>query len=620
MKSLPVCRQNFRSVLTISSILAPWLFSGITPAKANSDDQSLEIMERQITQIQEQQAKLTNALVAMKRQLAARKAAASTGAHVGTLSKNSREYAEKHMKHFATANTTVWEEDANGQEQQVTEKVSNTPDITPVFKGDVPERDIVMGRRDGDVLAHLAENHVGPHPRETVGAQLAGAVGDHGVFHMGPLTIALGGFLDAAAVYRNRDTATDVFNYWQALPFANDPSHHTNSFQGTARYSRFSMLATGKISQTETVSGFSEVDFGAGAATTDAYESNSYSVRLRQAYLAYDNSHYNIHILAGQAWSMLTPGRAGITPRQESLPETIESSMLAGQTWARQWQVRVVKDFLNHRVWAGLSIENPQTLYDTTGYTNNDGAVTLPDGRIATISKNGTGLTNDAPFSSEVAPDVIGKLAFDPEWGHYEIEGILHFPHDRVSTLGSGQSHTVVAGGGGASAILPLIPHKLELRLTGLAGVGIGRYGSVLLPDAVISPSGKPTPLPTIQATAGLIAHPTPRLDVYSYFGTQHAGRRSFSADGSYYGYGNPNYSNAGCDIELSTLACTGNTRAVTEVAVGAWWRFFKGRFGTVQAGTELSWSERQAWEGIGGHPSTSVSQIFFDFRYLPFQ
>ncbi|WP_317215073.1 hypothetical protein [Gluconobacter sp. GP1] len=479
----------------------------------------------------------------------------------------------------------------------------------------------VVGKRTEDVMVRFAENGVGPHPRETIGAQAAGAVGDHGVFHLGPVTLMLGGFVDMAAVLENRHVASGTFNYWQDMPYPNEPRYHTNNFEGSARYSRLSLLARGNINSEATISGFFESDFGAGAVTTDPYESNSYAFRMRQAYLAYDDNKAGWHFLGGQAWSLLTPGRIGIVARQESLPETIEASMLAGQTWARQWQVRVVKDFMDHRLWAGFSIENPATLYDTTGFTNTNGTVSLPNGNTATIGENGVGLTNDtANFSNEIAPDLIGKLAYDPSWGHYEVEGILHFPHDRVTINHTGHNNTAIAGGAGGSLILPIISGKLEFRAAGLAGWGINRYGSVLLPDATLNAQGDPVPLFGLQAQAGLIAHPNPHIDVYGYFGTQRVGHAYFNSEGSSYGYGNPLYSNAGCLQELSSLTCSANTRGVSEATIGAWWRFFKGRFGTVEGGTQLAYARRDIWKGIGGDPHTSMSQIFFDFRYLPFQ
>lgn len=479
----------------------------------------------------------------------------------------------------------------------------------------------VVGKRTEDVMVRFAENGVDPHARETIGAQAAGAVGDHGVFHLGPVTLMLGGFVDMAAVLENRHVASGTFNYWQDMPYPNEPRYHTNNCEGSARYSRLSLLARGNINSEATISGFFESDFGAGAVTTDPYESNSYAFRMRQAYLAYDDNKAGWHFLGGQAWSLLTPGRIGIVARQESLPETIEASMLAGQTWARQWQVRVVKDFMDHRLWAGFSIENPATLYDTTGFATTNGTVSLPNGNTATISENGVGLTNDtANFSNEIAPDLIGKLAYDPSWGHYEVEGILHFPHDRVTINHTGHNNTAIAGGAGGSLILPIISGKLEFRAAGLAGWGINRYGSVLLPDATLNAKGDPVPLFGLQAQAGLIAHPNPHIDVYGYFGTQRVGHAYFNSEGSSYGYGNPLYSNAGCLQELSSLSCSANTRGVSEATIGAWWRFFKGRFGTVEGGTQLAYARRDIWKGIGGDPHTSMSQIFFDFRYLPFQ
>lgn len=488
--------------------------------------------------------------------------------------------------------------------------------------GDQPTYESVVAHREEDLISHMANNNVGPHNRETVGAQSAGALGSK-VFHLGPVSIILGGFFDAAALVENRQVSSGIFNYWNAIPFRNSSNFHTTNFNGDARYSRFSLMARGQLNPHLTVAGFVETDFGASAETTNPYESNSYVPRLRQAYLTLDDSHANMHFLIGQAWTMLTPDRVGIVPRQESLPETIESSILAGQTWSRQWQLRVVKDFMNHRVWTGFSIENPATIYDTTGFSaaGDNGEYDLPgSGNYAKVGSNGVGLSsNTTNYSNEIAPDIIGKVAWDPTWGHYEIEGLLHFPHDRSVINGVGENHTAIAWGAGGSMILPVIPHRLEVRLAGLAGRGIGRYGSVLLPDATLRANGAPALLASAQTTAGVIAHPSKQLDVYGYFGMQRSGRSYFDSDGTAYGYGNPLANNTGCETEGSE-ACIANIRSVEEFTIGAWYRFIHGQYGTVQAGTQLAYSRVHTWGGMGGAPTTSLSEIFFDFRYLPFQ
>ncbi|QEO17283.1 hypothetical protein FLP30_05675 [Acetobacter vaccinii] len=628
----PYLRKSlFAGTVLLSGSLAGWL-----DRPAHADD--LDLLEQQVARIQAEQHELQKALVSVQKQIAAHRTGRGHGgmqARAATGGGSGVAVAQGHATgglHGLTglASTQSEEEEGPGLVEPTPVRATRHgrarmvagADVQPSFSGatDTPEVDSVIGHRAEDVISRLADNNVGPHARETVGAQAAGALGDHGVFHMGPVTLILGGFLDAAAVEENRHTATGTFQYYQDIPFANQARYHTDNFEGSARYSRISLMARGNVDTHSTISGFFEMDFGAGAATTDAYESNSYAFRLRQAYMAYDNSDLNFHFLAGQAWSMLTPGRVGITPRQESLPETIESSMLAGQTWARQLQFRFVKDFFNHRLWTGLSIENSATLYDTTGMTtSSDGQIVMPNGQLATIGSPGTGLTNNALFSNEIAPDIIGKIAWDPHWGHYEVEGILHFPHDRVSTLGHGHNNTAIAGGGGGSMVLPVIPHTMEIRLAGLVGTGIGRYGSVLLPDATLNAQGAPAPLFSAQATAGIVGHPTPKIDVYGFFGMQQAGRSYFNASGSSYGYGNPAYDNTGCMVELST-ACTGNTRRVIEATVGAWYRFFKGHYGTVEGGVQLAYTQRSAWVGQGAAPDTSLSALFMDFRYLPFQ
>ncbi|MBB2154734.1 hypothetical protein HLH33_00155 [Gluconacetobacter diazotrophicus] len=613
----------------------------VAPAHAWAQDEAAQIdaMESRIARIQAQQLELQKDLMAMRQELA-RHRARLTGGHAGGTAaarQPVREAASAAPHHASSAIKVTAPESLAGIDSQdrgapvadaappATVAATSAPapmDVPPPRIGfDEPTVAAVVGRRSEDMVNRIADNNVGPHPRETVGAQAAGALGDHGVFHLGPVSIILGGFFDTAAVLENRHMASGTFNYWQAMPFPNQSSFHENNFEGSARYSRFSLMARGNVDADTTISGFVETDFGAGAETTNPYESNAYVPRLRQAYLAYDNTRSDNHFLIGQAWSLLTPDRGGIIARQESLPETIESSMLAGQTWARQWQARVVHDMMHHRLWLGLSIENPATIYDTTGFANTNGSVPLPNGGTANVGANGTGLTEfTTNYSDEIAPDVIGKVAWDPAWGHYEAEGVVRFPHDRVVVNGVGRNNTAISGGGGGSAILPVIPHKVEIRLAGLAGMGIGRYGSVLLPDVTLSSSGKPKPLPDAQGTAGIVAHPNSAIDVYGYYGMQRSGRSYFSADGTAYGYGNPNASNAGCEIELSPLACTANIRSVQEFTIGAWWRFLKGRYGTVEAGTQLAYSRVETWRGIGGAPSTSASQIFFDFRYLPFQ
>ena len=227
--------------------------------------------------------------------------------------------------------------------------------------------------------------------------------------------------------------------------------------------------------------------------------------------------------------------------------------------------MRVTHDFDDHKLWLAASLESPQASYFPASPT----AVSA-NGTVDLVNPGGIAFAPTVNYSSDVAPDVIVKAAADPGWGHYELSGIMRFLHDRVSTLGSGENHITAAGGGGGSFVLPLIRDKLVLVGNALAGVGIGRYASGLLPDATIDLSGKPVPLPRVHALIGLVGHPTPSIDLYAYAGTEQTRRYFFNIGSNPYGYGNPLYSNAGCGIELSPLPCNANTKGIVQ---GSSWR-----------------------------------------------
>ncbi|MBO6085807.1 MAG: hypothetical protein J6P19_05375, partial [Acetobacter sp.] len=507
--------------------------------------------------------------------------------------------------------------------------------LGPGFFG-TPDVETVTAQRDRDLTVRVAPNEVGIHPRQTAGNQIVSALGNKGIINIGPVTMILGGFVNVTMAERNRHMPVDTFTDFNTMPFPNQGRYYTDNFSATARYSRISMLVRGNLNKHSIVSGYFEFGWGAAANTTNYYKSNSFTMRMRQIYLAYDNNKYGWHVLVGQAWSMFTPNRIGIVARQESLPITIDWALTAGTVWVRQPQIRIVKDMFHHRLWAGFSVENAANIYNVNcaggaascpyGDAAGTGTVTLPNGYQVTYGHTGQGITNNSRlYPNEISPDIIGKLAWDPAWGHYEVEGMLTFPHDRVMTsLGHGHNNTAVAGGGGASMILPLIPHKMEMHLAGVVGKGIGRYGGSFLPGVTLSELGQPIPLFSAIASTGIVGHPNKNIDVYGYFGMQESGRSYWGNGQVYGGYGSPYFNTAGCMIEGGT--CEGSTHRIIEGTIGAWWRFFKGRFGTVESGVQLIYAQRKLWPGNGtGDPNgtghkTDLSTLMLSFRYLPFQ
>ena len=434
-------------------------------------------------------------------------------------------------------------------------------------------------------------------------------------FRLGNVSITLGGFVDLDGIFRSRNETAGVGSSLNGIPFRNNQNAHTGEFRETAQQSRFSMLVQGKVSDTQAIAGYAELDLNASGTSSNSNQTNSYVPRVRHLYATYDDSRYGVHLLTGQTWSFLTPETVGMTPRKEQVPLTIDTSYVPGFTYTRAPQLRLAKDF-GGKYWVGVSFESPQELYS---YQTASGAV-LPD--KATILYNNPGsvnLNSATAYSVDVAPDMIVKVAADPGYGHYEAYGLGRFFKSRVSTLGAGKDQVAFGGGIGGSVTLPLVPKLVDFTGNILAGSGIGKYGASQLPDASFKANGSPAPLPEVIGLVGLIGHPTPAFDVYGYLGTEQIGRETNGLKGTGPGYGGSNVVNTQCNIELGT-ACGAQTRSVTGGAVGAWWRFLHGNYGTMMAGAQYGYDQRIAFHGVGGKPSTDESIVMFTLRYLPFQ
>ena len=91
-------------------------------------------------------------------------------------------------------------------------------------------------------------------------------------------------------------------------------------------------------------------------------------------------------------------------------------------------------------------------------------------------------------YSTDIAPDVILKMAIDPGFGHYEVFSLTRFLHDRAPSapgvLSSEGNHTTVAESVGGGLILPIWRRWLDLHANALIGHGNGRYGSAQLGDS----------------------------------------------------------------------------------------------------------------------------------------
>ncbi len=470
--------------------------------------------------------------------------------------------------------------------------------------------------------------------------------------HYKGITITPVGFLAAETVWRSHATGGDINTQFNAIPFDGAAQSHMSEFFGSGRQSRIGFLAEGALSNF-TMRGYVEADFLSAGVTSNNNQSNSYTLRQRQAWgQAALNSGWTF--TGGQMWSLVTETKKGMDNRSEALPMTIDPNYTVGFSWARQYGFRVTKK-LGDKLWVGGSVEDSQIILGGHGASNNF----LIGGQGA-----GGGLYNGTTnYSYNASPDFIGKIVFEPGFGHYEVFGIISDFRDRIypgatltkPTSNGAFNNNAVGGGAGANARWT-IAKKYDVGIHFLGGSGTGRYGTSQLADLVASPGGLLTPVTNYQALGTLEYH-VKKLDIYANYGAEYEDRVTFTGS-TKTGYGLTSFNNSGCDSETvpastSTTVvtpptsaggatgtssipvpgslgtpltggynpgglknCNGDTRVIMEGSIGFWYRFYKGPKGTLQWGPQYSYIDRNIWAGTGGSPNATENMIFTSFRY----
>src|ERR1700759_662759 len=415
----------------------------------------------------------------------------------------------------------------------------------------------------------------------TVAATTANA-GGQGGSEDGPASIKFKGitptpcgFVAAETTPRSHATSSDINPPFNSIPYPGNALSKVSESNFTGRQSRLSLLAEGKYAGTK-LTGYYESDWLGTGVTSNNRQSNSYVLRQRQIWgQAKLDSGWSF--TGGQMWSLATEDRKGIDNRQEAIPLTVDAQYSVGFTWARQYGFRVVKNF-GDKLALAIAIEGPQATIGGRGFSNvttiHNGAgpsVVQPTGGTTSLTGNtfldaigaGGGLFNFADatgYSINKSPDIILKAALDPGFGHYEVFGIISTFRNRIYpcgvvgrnptdtappatptsiTCGSATPTTVssfgafndtrTGGGIGASARWTADQKKVELGIKGVAGDGIGRYGSAQLADLTLRPDGSEALIRTVHGLGSLELHPTPKFDIYAYYGAEYAFRAAYS-------------------------------------------------------------------------------------------
>ena len=464
--------------------------------------------------------------------------------------------------------------------------------------------------------------------------------------HYKGITITPGGFLAGETVWRSH-AALGFATPLNAIPFSAAAQARASEFYGSGSQSRLSMLAQGKWGTTN-LTGYVEADFLGVGVTSNANQTNSYVLRQRQLF-AQAGFADGWTFTGGQMWSLVTETKKGLDNRTEATPMQIDPNYTAGFSWARQFAFRGTKNF-NNKTWIGVSVENAQIILAASG---------APANYVIGGPGVGGGLYNQfANYSTNVSPDFVAKIAFEPGFGHYEIFGLASEFRDRIypgatltkPTAAGAYNSSIWGGGWGANARWLFYQKHIETGIHFLGGKGVGRYGDTQLADVTVDPHGNLKALQNYQALLSLEWH-SPKWDFYGYGGGEYAGKTWYLTSAKKpEGYGSPLFNNTGCGTEtlpgtgqatgsnyyVTGLGyqpgvlgnCVGQTRDVIEGTVGFWYKPYNGPKGRLQMGMQYSYLTRSAWAGYGLPPfatgltkatinPTAIENMWFtSFRY----
>ena len=551
------------------------------------------------------------------------------------------------------------------QIQQLTEQLQHQQALLEAQQGAInatekapsnpPKQVASLGIDGGNAITPVQQDATAnqtPNPDDTpqtFNKQMEGTT----TIHFRGINITPGGYAEAAFIRRSRALAADLSTPYNSVTMPGASQSQIPEFFGSGRQSKITTFVDGRLKGVD-LSSYVSADFLSAGVTSNSNQTNSYTLRLRQAWAQakFDNG---FSFLGGQVWSLVTENGHGISPdddlgrTNDARPKTIDPSYNVGFVFARQYGIRITKTF-GDKVAIAFAVENPQATVTSHGNAANF----LVGESGASNSYNTT-----ATYSFNPSPDLIAKIAFDPGFGHYEIFGLVDrftdrvFPCADVVTAGTPPVITTVGpscpsladggtaaaafnvskeGGGAGASVRWDIAKRVTIGIKGFGGSGIGRYAPAGLPDASINGDGTLHLIKNLEGLTTLELHVNKKLDFVGYGGVEYAGR-SASFDplgkagaGAVVGYGAPAFVNSGCYTESvpgsggfapGTLAnCTADTRAVIEGTAGFWYKFYNGPRGRFQFGADYAYLTRNAWSGVGGQPHGIDNMIFTSFRY----
>jgi len=425
-----------------------------------------------------------------------------------------------------------------------------------------------------------------------------------------PLSIPVGdsfltpvGFMDFTTVNRTTTSGSGIGTNFGSIPFNNAIGGKLSEMRLSAQNSRVGFRFDSKFKGAN-ILGYLESDFLGNNPGNVAVTSNSDTLRLRMYFVQIKKDKFEV--LAGQSWSMLTPGRVGISPIPGDLfySQDIDVNYQAGLVWSRDPQLRFVYH-PSKSLAMGLSLESSEQY---VGGSGGGGIIAAPTALAGEFGQFNSGAAVLA--TPNLHPDIVGKIAYDAlsaKDGHSRFHAEIAGVESTFKGFNpiTGLRYTKAGGGGSLNLNLEILP-GFRIVTNNYVSDGGGRWLFGLAPDLAILGNGD-LGLIKASSTVSGAEWTVKKNTLYVYYGGVYIGKYSAidPANGKPVGYG-------------YTGSANGQNRTVQEGTFGFNETLWKDpRYGAINVMGQYSYLSRAPWYVASGQPKNAhQNQIYFNLRY----
>ena len=422
-------------------------------------------------------------------------------------------------------------------------------------------------------------------------------------FHIGSAYFTPIGFMDFTTVWRNHDGGSGIGTNFASIPFGFGFADQASELRFSVQNSRIGFRTDAMVNDAHVI-GYMEADFLGFSPGNAAVSTNSNSLRSRLYWVDVRKGVWEL--LAGQTWSLMTPGRSGISPVPSDIfiTQNVDVNYQAGLVWGRIPELRAVVHPTKELAIA-LALEMPEQYI---GGSAGGGLITLP-GPLAALA--GTQLNNgNSTFTvPNLVPDLIAKVAWDPSKRfHVELGGVGRI--FRIWNPTSETNFSATAGGGFLNLNVEVID-GLRLFANGFASAGGGRYIFGQAPDLILAPDGTISTVNSASTVDGIeFTHKGTIL--YGYYGAVSIDQTTApsmmgmdcTSAATCVGYGFPGSGN-------------GQNKSIEEFTLGFTHAFWKDpKYGALALMGQYSFLRRVPWETTNLPPDAHLHMVFFNLRY----